>query len=66
MKELKSPPFIILGIKIDLSEVGSEDHLRSVLGLYQTTGKGKVTFEGIKSIELCLCSVVMRQGYGEE
>mmetsp|Transcript_23002 Transcript_23002/g.62450 ORF Transcript_23002/g.62450 Transcript_23002/m.62450 type:complete len:192 (-) Transcript_23002:453-1028(-) len=64
--DLANVPFLVLGNKIDMGRAASEDELRGQLGLHHlTTGKGKVALKDIRPIELFMCSVVKRSGYGE-
>jgi len=65
-EDLADVPFLILGNKIDMGRAASEDELRISLGLHQnTTGKGKVALNGIRPMEVYMCSVVRRSGYGD-
>jgi GTP-binding protein SAR1 len=65
-QDLAKVPVLVLGNKIDLPRALSEDELRVSLGLNNyTTGKGNVELKGIRPIEIFMCSIVNRQGYGE-
>jgi len=67
-EQLSNCPILILGNKIDRVGAASEDELRGVFELYsKTTGKGKIprTDLAYRPLELFMCSVLKRQGYGE-
>lgn len=62
LEKLRLVPFAILGNKIDHFDAVSEDELRTELGLCYTTGKGRVPLQGIRPIELFMCSVLLQNG----
>ncbi|CAF1101075.1 unnamed protein product [Adineta ricciae] len=67
-EQVANAPIVVLGNKIDLPGAVSEQELRYVLGISTaTTGKGSVPRANIngRPMELFMCSVLRREGYGE-
>jgi len=66
-EELATVPFLVLGNKIDLGRAASEEDLRYQLGLYETYGKEARADKAphVRPIELYMCSVVKKMGYGD-
>lgn len=67
-EQIASAPVLILGNKIDIPGAASEDEIRQMFSLHgQTTGKGTVSRNELhtRPMELFMCSVLKRQGYGE-
>ncbi|KAI3831615.1 hypothetical protein MKX03_017463 [Papaver bracteatum] len=64
-ESLATVPFLVLGNKIDMQDAVSELDLRRYFNLH-TTGKGKVDLAGsdVRPIEVFMCSVVRKMGYG--
>lgn len=65
--ELANTPFLVLGNKIDKAGTIPENQLKNVLGLDAlTTGKGKGKLaDGIRPLEVFMCSIVKRAGYAD-
>jgi len=67
-EQIMQAPVLVLGNKIDIPGAASEDEIRAVFNLHgQTTGKGTVPRNELhtRPMELFMCSVLKRQGYGE-
>jgi len=61
---ISEAPILVLANKIDKQGACNEDQLRNFLQI-QTTGKGKSDQLTSRPIEIFMCSVLRKQGYGE-
>jgi len=66
-ESLSNCPVLVLGNKIDRQGALSEQELRGYFALNQTTGKAKVPRTELpgRPLEVFMCSVLKRHGYGE-
>jgi len=67
-EQLADVPILMLGNKIDADGAIGEDQIRQYFGLFGlSTGKGTVSRKDLSArpVELFMCSVLKRQGYGE-
>ncbi|CAK5050451.1 unnamed protein product [Meloidogyne enterolobii] len=67
-EQVSSAPILVLGNKIDKVNALGEDQLKYYLGIQQyCTGKGNVSRADLatRPLEVFMCSVLRRQGYGE-
>uniref|UniRef100_A0A1I8BID1 small monomeric GTPase n=1 Tax=Meloidogyne hapla TaxID=6305 RepID=A0A1I8BID1_MELHA len=67
-EQVSSAPILVLGNKIDKPNALSEDQLKYYLAIQQyCTGKGNVSRADLatRPLEVFMCSVLRRQGYGE-
>lgn len=65
MDALAKIPFLVLGNKIDIDGCLPAHELSAALGLTGTTGKEAGALQDVRPIELFMCSIVRRSGYGE-
>lgn len=65
--ELNGVPILVLGNKIDMPGAVSETQLKQILGIEGiTTGKNTYNLrDDIRPLEVFMCSIVNREGYGE-